>query len=282
MKTFLKIVGVVIGIIIAFIIVELATSATRNFIMQKTWVESYRRGDYSFRINGCVDYKINQLAKNKDNEFISFSDSTNTVYLMMMRIDKKNDEADRRLTYQFVQKLDTMCFNLRNCVLESDKHSWFSFRTTRTYAMPDGNHAKTVSIYAGKNAYVFMGTYVDKPLLMDNIVNDFKSSKTGGISAYLEMWRDRISNGNKVWNTVLYIVIFLLKILIVFGLFFLFIKVGEKIPDGIISLIFFIIGIFLIVSFVCLYEDLMNWIMGFGPFYRIILGVIIFFIGDGE
>ena len=98
MKTFLKIVGVVIGIIIAFIIVELATSATRNFIMQKTWVESYRRGDYSFRINGCVDYKINQLAKNKDNEFISFSDSTNTVYLMMIRLLVKATMPDGDMT----------------------------------------------------------------------------------------------------------------------------------------------------------------------------------------
>lgn len=189
-------------------------------------------------------------------------------------------EYTNRYTYHFLRKLDSIYLTIDSTYkLVYEKRKPFSCKLTRIYESPTGHKVKTVGYYSKNVLYYFVGGYTDKPALFDHLIHNFKSSLTNSAEGLFSIWQDKISGEKgKGFRAVSGKFIgFMLKALwpaLIIVICVTLIVSFFSARSYFLGTIFAIISLFAI-SFLCCHELFMNWIMGYGPLWKVLLSVVI-------
>lgn len=189
-------------------------------------------------------------------------------------------EFTNRYTYHFLRKLDSIYLTIDSTYkLVYEKRKPFSCKLTRIYESPTGHKVKTVGYYSKNVLYYFIGGYTDEPALFDHLIHNFKSSLTNSAEGLFSIWQDKIS-GEKEKSFRAFLGEFLglmlrsLWPIIIIGICFILTSKFFSAQSYFLGILFAIISLFAI-SFLCCHEIFMNWIMGYGPLWKVLLSVVI-------
>lgn len=274
----LKIIGIIVAVIVAYIGLELIP----GFIASRNNNNVLNSNKYVYRINNITDLKITPYDKGTYSIY-EFKGDSSEAYLFAFRCDT----ADSRLSYLYACELDTLClnayFSAPQVTLLNEKKPFFSSRITREYQIEESYRVKTVTIFARQYIYLFIQVYDTEPELLNRLLEDFKSPRTYSVKNLIAKWQDQLSGESKGWGIFWSVIGYVIRCLIATVLFYLLFfglpefleKKNVKIPTIITILI-----AFFIFTYITLHDYFMEWIMGYGSFISIILGVLSMFLDD--
>lgn len=189
-------------------------------------------------------------------------------------------EYTNRYTYHFLRKLDSIYLTIDSTYkLVYEKRKPFSCKLTRIYESPTGHKVKTVGYYTKNVLYYFVGGYTDEPTLFDHMVRNFKSSLTNSAEGLFSIWQDKISGEKEksfraVFGGFIGLLLRSLWPIIIIGICIILTSKFFSAQSYFLGILFAIISLFAI-SFLCCHEIFMNWIMGYGPLWKVLLSVVI-------
>lgn len=274
-KKVVKIIGIILGIVFVYLCVEIIPGIFSYD------VSSYNSNAYHFRIKNTSD--LNIVAHNQRTyTLLEITGDSAKAYMFSI----KCDTIDSRLSYNYIEDIDTLCFNsyfdLGEYTLEKEEKPFFSNRITRYYQLEGGYTAKSVTIFSRQYAYVFFQFYDSNSELLDRLLDDFTSSRSYSIKNWIAIWQDRLSGGSKVWSVILMVLSFAIRSVIATVLFFLlfieapdYIKEKLKIPSWITIII-----AFFVFAFITLTDYFMDWAMGYGSFLGMLLNFLSMFFEE--
>lgn len=149
----------------------------------------------------------------------------------------------------------------------------------RIYENNDGTKIKSIAIYARQYIYAFVQVYEDSPDFLNELVNGFKSSRTGCIQNAIAMWADRcFGNHKETFSSTLTSVFLGIWCTAVFLILLLF--WGAALRDNLFWNILVTITCLLLFSFLVLHDYLLDWFMGYDSFWKLFFGLILMFLED--
>lgn len=258
----------------------------------------YENKDWRFRINELddkTDVDDSQWYKvfTRDNERVDILlFHTGSQSEMDMNIgDYVISKAEGNITrfkYHFLCKLDSLCLPIDSTYkLVYEKRMPFSCKLTRVYESTTGHKVKTVGFYTINVLYYFVEEYTDEPVLLNHMIINFKSSLINSSEGLFCIWQDIISGeddkslraaaGSLIAPTLTLIWLAIVCFICVFFLIIPFFS-DEKYFWGIL---FSIISLFAI-SFLCCHTIFMDWIMGYGPLWKVLLSIVYVFNDFGS
>ena len=192
------------------------------------------------------------------------------------------EDYTKRFTYHFLKKMDYIYLEGLDSTfnLQYEGRKPFSCRLTRIHESPQGQKIKTVAYYTPNVIYFFVQSYKDEPSLLDSMTGNFSSSLINSSDGLFAIWEDVITGEkNKgfrsfVGHTLGFVCRALWPIMvIVFCVFCLIVPFFTARNYWLGS--FFIVFSLFAISFFCCHDIFMNWIMGYGPVWKVLLGVVI-------
>ncbi len=274
-KKVVKGLGIILGIIFVYLCIEIIPGIISYD------VSSYNSNVYHFKIKNTSDLDI-VTHNQRVSTLLEITDDSARAYVFSIRCDT----MDSRLSFNFIEDIDTICFNsffdLGEYTIEKEKKPFFSNRITRYYQLEGGYTAKSVTIFARQYAYVFFQFYDSNSGLLDRLIDSFTSSRAYSIKNWIAKWQDLLGGNSKVWSSILTFLSFLIRSLIATVLFFLlfieapdYFKEKLKIPSWITTIIAFFVFVFITLT-----DYFMDWIMGYGSFLGMILSFLSMFFEE--
>ncbi|MBQ9462070.1 MAG: hypothetical protein IJU68_00240 [Bacteroidales bacterium] len=254
------------------LIVVLALFAMQPLVVSKTFSEPY----YRYRIKNLPEDL--QIVETGGEGPVIFGTAASPVALFRLA----SSDEDSRFTFGYLEQLDSLVLMVLPSRMTSRKAPFFSNKITRLYVDEKGRKIKTVAIFARRYMYVFAQVYEEDTQLLDFLVDNFKSSRTGCIQNILAVVEDKIAGESPVLRAVMKIAASLILMawatLIILGLWLYVIK--PAIDRSLLQTVLLAIPCLFIIFYLTLHDYLMDWLMGYGSFGAILFNFLKMFIDD--
>lgn len=229
-----------------------------------------------------IDDKSEVSFSPHDSSYLRIMGSDSTWVLakclaMGQTAEKATGETTSVFRLDYLEIVDSMFFEMDGLQLLSKDWRFLTCKLEKVYEY-DGKKIFTVCIYAREYVYLFCS---NNEILMDNVLSNFYSSHRFCFKNYLSFYIQQIekqSDYPRLLSFFMIILSFFINSAWCIIIFLVCLSYCNS--DNCIWMIVKTIILLNVFMYLCLHDYYMDWIMGFGSFWELIVNFFSMFVGD--